>query len=96
MLKPLVTKQKVMKTKTSSIHDSTAYQLHKSQMTVFSGIMHKVIDFTEHKLRQYAESVDDQQQKTVLVDLIKKYKKGQVAIAWRAGRPIWLPVTKEI
>lgn len=96
MLKPTVTKKQAMKTKSTSIHDNTAYQLHKSQMTIFSGIMHKVIDFTEHKLRQYAESVDDQQQKLVLIDLIKKYKTGQVAIAWRAGRPIWLPVTKEI
>lgn len=96
MNKPIATKQKIMKKKISSVHESTAYQLHKSQLSIFTGIMHKVIDFTEYKLKQYAQSIDDQQQKTTLIELIAKYKKGQVAVAWREGRPIWLAVTKEI
>jgi len=83
-----------MKQKKLSALNTTCYQLHKSQNAEFAGIMHKVIDFTEHKLMQYANSVEDPQQKSVLVDLIKKYRNGSVAIAWRAGTPLWLPVTK--
>lgn len=78
-----------------SLTDGTEFQLHKSQLMLFSGIMSKVIDFTEHKLLKCIDSVDDVQQKVVLKDLLDKYRKGTVAVSWRKGRPVQLPVTKE-
>ena len=78
-----------------SVSESTDYQLHKSQLVIFAGILHKVIDYTEHRLMRYADAVKDPQQKATLVDLINKYRKGLVAVAWKRGMPLWLPVTKD-
>lgn len=74
----------------------TEFQLHKSHRTIFTGILHKVIDYTEYRLERYAAVVTDPQQKSMLADLIDKYRKGAVAIAWRGGTPVWLPVTKDV
>jgi uncharacterized protein (UPF0261 family) len=75
--------------------EGTEFHLHKSQQSIFAGIMHKVIDYTEHRLLRYADKVKDPQQKATLKELITNYKKGLVAIAWRKGQPVWLPVTKD-
>lgn len=73
----------------------TDYQMHKSQRACFTGILHKIIDYTEHRLERYAKSIHDQQQRATLFGLLERYKKGMVAVAWRNGLPIWLNVTKD-
>jgi hypothetical protein len=75
--------------------ECTEFQLHKSQHTVLVGLLHKVIDYTEHRLKKYVSMVTDPQQKAALQELLERYKKGLVAIAWKKGRPVWLPVTKD-
>lgn len=54
-----------------------------------------VIDFTERKLVLYAAKTHDSQQKLVLMSMVEDYRKGNIAIAWRHGAPIYLKVTKE-
>lgn len=74
---------------------STEFQLHKSQYTKFTGIMHKIFDYSEFRLTRYLETVKDYQKKAILSDILAKYKRGFIAIAWKRGEPIWLPVTKD-
>jgi len=74
--------------------ECTDFQMHKSQQTAFTGIMHMVIDYTEHRLSRYIEKVKDAQQKLILVSLLKDYVAGNVAVAWRRGQPIWIKVSK--
>jgi hypothetical protein len=74
--------------------ESTEFQLHKSQQTVFSGILYKVFDFTEYRLKKYIKGTDDTQQKLTLVTLLKDYISGHVAVAWKKGHPIWIKVSK--
>lgn len=73
----------------------TEYQMHKSQRACFTGVMYKIVDYTEHRLKRYAESVHDPQQRATLFGLLDRYRKGMVAIAWRGGLPVWLNVTKD-
>jgi hypothetical protein len=75
--------------------ECTEFQLHKSQHSILSGILNKVIDYTEHRLKKYIKHVKDPQQQAALKELLEKYKKGAVAIAWKAGRPVWIPITKD-
>jgi hypothetical protein len=74
--------------------ESTDFQLHKSQLTIFSGILHIVVDFTEYKLRKHINIVKDEQQKLTLKELLKDYITGNVAVAWKKGQPIWIKVSK--
>lgn len=73
----------------------TEFQMHKSQLTIFGGIMHKVLDFTEHKLEKYIDKIKDAQQKLVLIALLSDYTNGNVAIAWKRGQPIWIKISKD-
>ena len=75
--------------------NTTEYVMHKSQTSLFNGIQHKVIDYSEHRLMRYIDSVTDRQQKLVLMALLSDYISGQVAIAWREGRPTYIRVTSE-
>jgi hypothetical protein len=75
--------------------ESTDFQLHKSQLTIFSGILHMVFDYTEHKLRKHINIVKDEQQKLTLRELLKDYITGNVAVAWKKGQPIWIKVSKD-
>lgn len=70
----------------------TEFQMHKSQQMVTS---RKIIDFSERKLMLYIESIVDDQQKVTLRGILSDYKKGRVAVAWKAGRPVWISVTKD-
>jgi hypothetical protein len=74
--------------------ECTEFQMHKSQQMAFAGLMHLVIDFTEHKLRRHIEKVKDAQQKLTLVALLNDYIIGSVAVAWKRGQPIWIRVSK--
>jgi len=71
----------------------TEFQLHRSQspLTFVRG----VLDYSEFRLKKYIEQVTDEQQKFTLISVLKEYKAGLVAIAWKAGKPVWLKVTKE-
>jgi hypothetical protein len=74
--------------------ECTEFQLHKSQQTVFNQILKKVYDYSEHRLIRHISKVTDQQQKSVLVELLRDYISGKVAIAWKKGLPVWIKVTK--
>jgi hypothetical protein len=71
----------------------TEFQLHCSQspLTFVRG----VFDYSEFRLLKYIEQVADEQQKFTLKNVLKDYRAGKVAIAWKAGRPVWIKVTKE-
>jgi len=72
----------------------TEFQMHKSQQTVFGGIMNRIIDYTEHRLIRHIKNIEDAQQKSVLVTLLSDYISGKVAIAWKRGNPVWINVSK--
>lgn len=72
---------------------STEFQLHKSQLPVTNS--KKIIDYTEYRLRIFAQKIIDPQQKETLLSVIRKYCKGEVAVAWKSGKPVWLNITKE-
>ncbi len=72
---------------------STEFQLHKSQLPASN--VKKVLDYTEHRLRIFLQRILDPQQKQTLNEVIKKYCKGEVAVAWKAGKPVWINVTKD-
>ena len=74
--------------------ESTDFQLHKSQQTIFGGIQKKVYDYSEYRLMVCIDSAKDQQQKLMLVALLSDYISGHVAIAWKRGQPIWVKVIK--
>lgn len=71
----------------------TEFQMHKSQNEWQS--IKSIIDFTEHRLVQVADNAEDEQQKATLKKLLKDYKSGSVAVAWKSGKPVWLNVVKE-
>lgn len=71
----------------------TDFQLHKSQILTVD--RHNLFDYTEYRLSRYISQLTDDQQKTTLSDILLKYRKGLVAIAWKGGKPIWISVTKE-
>jgi hypothetical protein len=68
----------------------TEFQLHGGDGA------RNVVDFTERKLIRYATRTSDHQQKLVLMAMIEDYKKGNIAVAWRRGQPVWVKVTKEL
>jgi hypothetical protein len=70
----------------------TDFQLHKSQLP--SVDKRNLFDYTEFRLKLYISQVTDDQQKTTLSEVLALYKRGQVAVAWKSGKPIWLNVTK--
>ena len=70
----------------------TDFQLHKSQ--ILTSDRRNLFDYTEFRLARYISQVTDDQQKSTLTDILLKYKKGLVAVAWKAGKPIWISVTK--
>lgn len=74
--------------------DCTEFQLHKSQQTIFHGILKKIFDYSEKRLIRYINTVKDIQQKLILVALLQDYIDGHVAIAWKRGQPIWVKVIK--
>ena len=74
--------------------ECTEFQLHKSQQTIFHGILKKVFDYSEYRLVRHIDSIKDPQQKLILVALLHDYICGNVALAWKRGQPIWIKVTK--
>ena len=75
--------------------ESTDFQLHKSQQTIYSGSVRTVVDFTEYRLKKYIKSATDEQQKLTLMQLLNDYISGRVAVAWKRGQPIWIKISKD-
>lgn len=75
--------------------ECTEFQLHKSQLTIFQGILHKIHDYTEHRLIRNINHARDEQQRLMLVALLHDYIEGEAAVAWKRGKPIWIRVTKD-
>lgn len=71
----------------------TDFQLHKSQ--ILTSDKRNLFDYTEFRLKKYILQVRDEQQKMTLEDILVKYMKGLVAVAWKGGKPVWISVTKE-
>jgi hypothetical protein len=74
--------------------ECTSFQLHKSQQTIFSGIIHDVFDFTEHKLIKYIDGINEPQEIEKLNLLLQDYLGGKVAVAWNKGEPVSIPIVK--
>lgn len=70
----------------------TDFQLHKSQIPSDKS---NLFDYTEFRLKKYITQVRDEQQKSTLEDILLKYRRGLVAVAWKGGKPVWISVTKE-
>lgn len=70
----------------------TDFQLHKSQ--ILTSEKKNLFDYTEFRLKKYISQITDEQQKTTLTNILDLYKKGQVAVAWKGGKPVWITVTK--
>lgn len=74
--------------------DCTQFVLHIGQ-TLGNTERKHLIDYTEYKLIKYASAAKDPQQKLVLFALVKDYRDGKVAIAWKHGTPVYFKVTKD-
>jgi len=69
----------------------TAFQLYKTQLS--NEVRKNLFDYTEYRLRRYISQLKDDQKKALL-KVLKDYKQGLVAIAWKSGKPVWISVTK--
>ena len=86
-----------MKTRGNSnipISECTEFTMHISQKTEFANSRQKLVDYTEHKLRKYIEKIRDKQQELILNVMLVDYVKGNIAVAWRKGQPVYVNVTK--
>lgn len=89
-------RQYSMKTRGSSnipISECTEFTMHVSQKTEFANSKKKLIDYTEYKLIRYIEKVRDKQQELILNVMLVDYVKGNIAVAWRKGQPVYVSVT---
>lgn len=67
--------------------------MHISQRV--SGRSNSLFDFNEQKLKHYAEEQPDSHLRDEVYKLIDLYKVGAIAIAWRAGEPIYIKITRD-
>lgn len=74
--------------------ECTSFQLHKSQQTIFSGVLDDVFDFTEHKLSKLIEAINDPNEIKRLSNLLQDYLTGKVAVAWNKGEPVSINIIK--
>jgi hypothetical protein len=79
----------------TTLESCTEFTLHVTQQNFSSSKKRNLIDYSACRLKRYIDTVNDPQQKMVLVALLHDYKKGDVAIAWRRGQPVYVKVTKE-
>jgi hypothetical protein len=71
----------------------TEFQLHCSQNS--ESCSGGIIDYAECKLKKCIEQTTNNKQKLVLIEVLKAYISGDVAVAWNDSQPIWLYITKE-
>jgi len=77
-----------------SLDSCTEFTLHVSQQGLLSEKKRGLIDYSEKRLVRYIDQIDDAQQRLVLIALLHDYRKGQVALAWKRGQPVYIKVTK--
>ena len=85
-----------MKTRGNSnipLSECTEFTMHISQKIEFLNSKKKLIDYTEYRLRKYIEKVKDKQQELILNVMLVDYIKGNIAVAWRKGQPVYVNVT---
>ncbi len=77
-----------------AVETCTEFALHISQQTRLSEKRKGLIDYSQRRLERYIKIIEDPQQKMVLVALLHDYIKGDVAIAWKRGLPVYINITK--
>lgn len=88
------TRTRGLKGQNIAIETCTEFTLHISQQAHLARKCKNLIDYSQHRLERYIDAVDDAQQKMVLYALLSDYNKGEVALAWKSGRPVYIQVTK--
>lgn len=94
MQKPMATNDEVNGTppvRKRSTKPDTEFQVHVSRQAIFDGIREKLYDFVEYRLLRLAVN-SHPMQKLEIMALIQDYRNGKVAVAWRDGRPVWIPL----
>lgn len=79
---------KTQQNQTSTYPIQTQYQVYNLELD-----NNHIKDFTSKKLMRYAMSVGSLEAHKVEV-LLKDYIERKVAVCWRAGKPLYLLVTK--
>lgn len=77
-----------------SLDSCTEFTLHVSQQGLLLEKKKGLIDYSEKRLVRYIDQIEDAQQKLVLIALLHDYRKGQIALAWKRGQPMYIKVTK--
>jgi hypothetical protein len=80
---------KVEKTKPSA---RTEFQFYATVKALASS---NVTDFTEFKLLSIANTLRDKAKKEKVLLLLADYRGGKVAVAWTAGNPMFISITKD-
>lgn len=70
----------------------TEFQLHSNFVSMFDGFRDRVFDFTEHRLIKLFNSSIDTELKLRAAVLLDDYRHGKIAISWRGGEPVHVPV----
>jgi len=70
----------------------TEFQLHKSQLSAVE--LKSIIDYTEKRLQAFIDNAVDNQQRDTLLQVLDNYRKGNIAVAWKAGKPVWTQIVK--
>jgi hypothetical protein len=92
----LVMPKKTMATRDTSesripLNECTELQVHVSQRTATLGI----IDYSERRLMRMFDVTIDPVKKLSIAALIDDYRSGLIAVAWRAGEPVYVKVTRD-
>lgn len=73
----------------------TEFQLHISQFQSYFRSKKVLRDFSESRLRWYLENmVNDPIRAALIQEIIDDYAAGKVAIAWKAGEPVYVRMNK--
>lgn len=73
----------------------TEFQLHVSQFQLYYKSKSVLRDFTEFRLKRYIEDLDqDHHRKALIEGILEDYVKGKIAVAWKAGEPVYVRMNK--
>ena len=72
----------------------TEFTLHISQLTNLTNNKKNLIDYSQHQLMKYIKTINDPQQRMVLIALLHDYVVGNVALAWKHGQPVYVSIIK--
>lgn len=80
------------KQKSKSQEFTTEFQVH---VNVRSQDTRNIIDLTERKLRLLITTGAHSLDTTELKNVLQRYVKGDIAVAWRAGLPRFITLTRD-